>query len=174
MKKNAKTLAGQLIPAIGGFISIFIVYFISYKFTGKTGVSAILPSMGAVTVLIFSAPKGEFSQPWPLFVGNLLSAIIGVSCYQWLGDTFIAASCAVGFSVFAMLVCRCIHPPGGATALAAVVGGDLIHQLGFYYVIIPTLLNCLVIFIVALIFNNLFVQYHYPEQIKIKEITELK
>ncbi|NRA83994.1 MAG: HPP family protein [Gammaproteobacteria bacterium] len=157
--QNTKSLNQQIIPAIGGALSIFIVYFISYKFTDLTGASAILPSMGAATVLLFSAPKGQFPRPWPLFAGNLLSAIIGVCCYQWLGDIFIAASCAVGLSIFAMLLCRCIHPPGGATALAAVVGGDVVHQLGFYYVIIPTFINCLVIFSVAVVFHYLLDQY---------------
>lgn len=146
---NQGWLSGQLKPAIGGFLTIFLIYLISFHFTGLAGTNAILPSMGAATVLLFYAPQGTFSQPWSLFAGNLISAMVGVGCYQWLGDTFIAASSAVALSMLLMSLARCIHPPGGATALAAVVGGDLIHQLGFSYVIIPTLLNCLIIYIVS-------------------------
>ena len=158
--QKTKTFNAQLIPAIGGALSIFLIYYISYKFTDLTGASAILPSMGAATVILFCNPQGPFSQPWPLFVGNILSALIGVFCYQYLGDSFIAASCAVGLSILIMSLARCNHPPGAATALAAVVGGDVIHQLGFYYVFIPTLLNCFIIFLVASIFNHLFNNTH--------------
>ena len=142
---------------MGGFISIFCIYFISYYYTGLIGTNAILPSMGAATVLLFYSPQGLFSRPWSLFAGNLLSALVGVCCYQWFGDTFIGASSAVAISMLVMSLGHCIHPPGGATALAAVVGGDLIHQLGFSYVIITTLLNCLIIYMVSALFNR-FVQ----------------
>ena len=30
----------------------------------------------------------------------------------------------------------CIHPPGGATALAAVIGGDAIHQRRFHLLVL--------------------------------------
>ncbi|NRA61017.1 MAG: HPP family protein [Psychrobium sp.] len=149
------SLEEQLIPAIGAAVSIFIVYFVSYSVTGLSGASAILPSMGALIVLLFSASSDIALRPWPIFAGNLLSATVGVFCYQWLGDSFLGASCAVAFSLFAMLVFRCVHAPGGATALAAVVGGDVIHQLGFYYVVVPTLLNCLTIYAVFILFRYL-------------------
>jgi len=151
---KTKQLTAPLVPAIGAFLAIFIVYAISYQLTDSRGASAILPSMGAVTALFFANPDAETTKPRALFAGNLLSATIGVLCYQWLGDTLVAASCAVSLSVFMMLACRCMHAPGGATALAAVVGGDAIHQLGYAYVLIPTLLNCLTIFIIFCIFNH--------------------
>ena len=159
----------QIISAIGGFFSIVIIFSVSYWITSFQGASAILPSMGAATVLLFAVPKGALSQPWALFAGNMLSAFVGVCCYQWLDNHFLAAGSAVGLSILLMFLFRCIHPPGGATALAAVIGGDAIHQLGFYYVIVPTLINCLIIFSVALVFNNLFGWRRYPA---LKTITE--
>ncbi len=150
-----QTLDEKLMPAIGAAISIFTVYFVSYSLTGLNGASAILPSMGALTVLLFSKPLDVVLQPWAMFAGNLLSAAVGVFCYQWLGDSFVGASCAVAISLFAMIFFRCAHAPGGATALAAVVGGDVIHQLGFYYVVLPTLLNCLTIYVVFILFRYL-------------------
>lgn len=152
----------QWISSIGGFLCILMVFSVSYRAMDLQGASAILPSMGAATVLLFAVPKGPLSQPWALFAGNFLSEIIGVACYQWIENTFIAAAAAVGLSTLAMLASRCIHPPGGATALAAVIGGDAIHQLGFSYALVPTLLNCLIVFIAAMLFNNLFGWRRYP------------
>jgi len=151
---KTKQLTAPLLPAIGAFLAIFIVYTISYQLTDLRGASAILPSMGAVTALFFANPDTESTKAKSLFAGNILSAAIGVFCYQWLGDTLVAASCAVSLSIFIMLACRCMHPPGGATALAAVVGGDAIYQLGYAFVIFPTLLNCLTIFIIFCIFDR--------------------
>lgn len=164
--QEATASSEQLCSALGGFLSISIVFFISYKLTGLEGVGAILPSMGAAVVLLLAAPKASFSRPWALFIGNALSAIVGVCCYLWLGDSFIAAGSAVGFAMFVMYVCRCLHPPGGATALAAVVGGDVIHELGFYYVLTPTLLNCLIIFLVSYSVNHLIDKRFYPKQMQ--------
>ena len=80
--------------------------------------------MGAATVLLFGVPHGPLSQPWALFAGNLLSAFVGVSCFMLISNTFIAAGVAVSLSMGLMFVCRCVHPPGGATALAAVIGSQ--------------------------------------------------
>ena len=62
-----------------------------------------------------------------------------------------------------MHLCRCMHPPGGATALAAVIGGEQINQLGYVYLFSPVLINCLIIFISAVIFNGLFPWRRYPQ-----------
>jgi CBS domain-containing membrane protein len=154
--------AEKIISSVGGFISIALVFYVSDWMTDAQGAASILPSMGAATVLLFGVPRGPLSQPWALFAGNLVSAAIGVACYQWIGSIFVAASAAVGLSMAAMFLCRCVHPPGGATALAAVIGGEAIHDLGFYYVLAPTLINCGIIFSVAMLFNNLFDWRRYP------------
>ena len=56
-----------------------------------------------------------------------------------------------------------VHPPGGATALIAVIGGEQIHQLGFWYVLAPAGLGALVLLMVALLVNNLSKDQRYPE-----------
>jgi len=151
----------KIISGLGGFVAIFAIYKLSYFFLGSDAF-LIVASMGAATVLLFAVPHGQLSQPWPLFGGNLISAIIGVSCAMWIQDIFIAAAGAVGLSVAVMYYTRCIHPPGGATALAAVVSGPAVLSLGYAYVITPVLLNVCVIFIVAMLFNYPFLWRRYP------------
>ncbi len=55
-----------------------------------------------------------------------------------------------------------IHPPGGATALIAVIGGPSIHALGYAYVVTPVMINALTILAMAFAFNNLFRWRRYP------------
>ncbi len=69
--------------------------------------------MGASAVLLFAAPHVPFSQPWNVFGGHIISAIVGVACWQWIPDYTVAASASVGLAIGAMYFARCIHPPGG-------------------------------------------------------------
>jgi CBS-domain-containing membrane protein len=122
----------------------------------------MIASIGASAVLLFTVPHGALSQPWPLIAGHLTSALIGVTCFKLFADTFLAESLSVALAIAAMHYLRCIHPPGGATALTAVLGGDSIHSLGYYYAITPILINIIVILIVAIFVNNLFPWRRYP------------
>lgn len=151
-----------LVSTLGGIISISLICLVSYLTLGLQGALAIVPSMGASAVLLFAVPHGPLSQPWALLGGHTVSAIIGVTVAQWVPNMIIAGGLAVGLAIGAMLLCRCTHPPGGATALAAVIGGDAIQQLGYSYLFVPVLLNCLVILSVALAFNGLFAWRRYP------------
>lgn len=159
--ENVST-AEKLVSTLGGFTGIFLIAAISYQLTGMEGAALIVPSMGASAVLLFAVPHGRLSQPWALFGGHLISAVIGVACYQLVPDTFLAAGLAVGLAIGAMHVAGCIHPPGGATALAAVIGGPAIHALGYGYVLAPILLNSTIIFLTAVFFNSIFPWRRYP------------
>lgn len=162
MERAPVSATEQLVSAIGAFFGILFIALISFQVTGAQGAALIVPSMGASAVLLFAVPHGKLSQPWPLFGGNFISALIGVSCYQFIPDTFLAAALAVGFAVGIMHLFNCIHPPGGATALAAVIGGPAIHELGYLYALTPILLNVSVIFVTAFVFNSLFPWRRYP------------
>ncbi|NOZ37706.1 MAG: HPP family protein [Gammaproteobacteria bacterium] len=156
--------AEKLASTIGGVLSIFLIALVTNKVTGAAGATLIVPSMGASAVLLFAVPHGKLSQPWALFGGHLISALVGVACYKLVPHEhpYLAAGLAVGLAIGAMHIARCIHPPGGATALAAVIGGPSLHAIGFGYMLSPILLNSVIIFTVAFVFNNLFPWRRYP------------
>lgn len=157
--------AGHLekwLSAVGGFAGIVGVALISQSQLGLTGSASIIASMGSSAVLLFAVPHGPLSQPWSVFGGHLVSAIVGVACAKMIAEPMLAAAVAVGLAIGAMHYLRCIHPPGGATALGAVVGGDAIHQLGFQFVLTPVMLNAITILLVALLFNAPFAWRRYP------------
>jgi CBS domain-containing membrane protein len=152
----------KLVSAVGGFLGILLISVITFHTTDINGAVIIVPSMGASAVLLFAVPHGKLSQPWALFGGHITSAVVGVLCFKLIADPFLAAGLAVGIAIGAMHLLGCIHPPGGATALAAVIGGPAIHQLGFGYALVPILVNTAVIFVVALCFNAFFPWRRYP------------
>ncbi|MDR9437582.1 MAG: HPP family protein [Thiohalophilus sp.] len=163
--------AERLASGAGGFVGIFLIGVVSYYFTGFEGAAMIVPSMGASAVLVFAVPHGKLSQPWNVLGGNGVSAVVGMTCYLYVPDVFLAAALAVGIAITLMHYLSCIHPPGGASALAAVIGGDAIHALGYQYVLTPVLLNAFIIFLVAIGFNYLFPWRRYPASL-MKPVTQ--
>jgi len=162
---HSVSTAEKLTSALGGFVGILLISWVSFQFTGAGGAALIVPSMGASAVLVFAVPHGKLSQPWALFGGQLISAAIGVTCYQFIPNLFFASGLAVGLAIGAMHIFRCVHPPGGATALAAVIGIEQIHALGYEFIVTPVLLNTVIIFVTALIFNNIFPWRRYPSSL---------
>lgn len=154
--------AERLISTVGGFTAIFAIFIVSDWYLGPEGILLLVPSMGASAVLLFAVPHGALSQPWNVFGGHLASALIGVSCYLLVPHTITAASLAVGLSIGAMYYLRCIHPPGGATALAAVIGGETTHLLGYQFLLTPVLLNVVILLLAAVTFNYPFRWRRYP------------
>jgi len=156
----------RLVSTLGGFLGIYGILQISTVFVDPLAASLIVASMGASAVLLFAVPHGPLSQPWPVIGGHLVSAVIGVSCAKLVPDTLLAAALAVALAIGVMHYLRCIHPPGGASALSAVVGGESVHALGYQFVITPVLLNVLVIMAVAVLFNYPFAWRRYPASLK--------
>ncbi len=155
---------GQWISAAGGLLGMLAVWWISDLLLDSQGAVLVASSMGSTAVMLFAAPLGPMSQPWPLIGGHLVSALTGVACVHWLGsDHVMTAPLAVGLAIAAMYSLRCLHPPGGATALGAVLGGETVHALGYGYVLSPILLNALAILAVAVAFNYPFARRRYPQ-----------
>ena len=152
----------QLVATLGGVISIALVLLVSGAILGYQTAVLIVPSLGASAVLIFAAPHSPFAQPWAVIGGHLLSALVGVACWKLVPNPTLAAGLAVGLAIGVMHLARCIHPPGGATALAAVIGGSAIHDLGFAYALNPIALNSTIILIVGILFNSAFAWRRYP------------
>ena len=150
------------ISGAGGLAAIFSTLWVSMQYLDPLGAGLMVASMGASAVLLFAVPHGALSQPWQLVGGHLVSALIGVSCARYMPSHLIAAPLAVGAAITAMYYLRCLHPPGGASALSAVIGGASVHQLGYQYVLTPVMLNVAVMLLIALVWNSLFPWRRYP------------
>ena len=155
----------KLVSGLGGFVAIAAIAWLTHWLVGPTAVMPVVASMGASAVLLFAAPHGQLSQPWPLVMGHLVSAVLGVTCELSIANPTLAGAAAVGLAITAMYYCRCIHPPGGATALTAVLGGAALRELGYGYVVVPVALNVFVLLAVAVLFNAPFSWRRYPAAI---------
>lgn len=149
---------------LGAFLGISLVGYLHYTVLGDGDLMLIVGSFGASAVLIYGAIKSPLAQPRNLIGGHLISACIGVTSYQLLSPhIWLAAAVAVATAIAAMHATKTLHPPGGATALIAVIGGPKIHGLGYFYAIMPVGTGALLMLLVALFANNLPKNRQYPE-----------
>jgi CBS domain-containing membrane protein len=106
--------------------------------------------MGASAVLVFCLPASPLAQPWSVIGSSLVSALVGVACARWIPDPAVAAAAAVGGAVALMFALRCLHPPGGAMALLAV----LTHSTQFDLVAFPVLVNAVLLVLAGMAYNS--------------------
>lgn len=149
---------------LGSFLGIAAVASINDGFLEPLDLMLIVGSFGASAVLIYGATKSPLAQPRNLLGGHIISACIGVSAWKLLFfQPWLAAALAVSVSIAVMHLTKTLHPPGGATALIAVIGGPKIHHLGYLYVLLPVAAGALIMLTVALLVNNLAPTRRYPE-----------
>jgi len=146
----------RLRACCGALLGILLTGLISRWAVGSdTLLPMLIAPMGASAVLLFALPSSPLAQPWSIIGGNLVAATVGVTCAIWISNPAWAAALAVAIAIGVMLALRCLHPPSGAVALTAVLGGPLIHAQGYHFLWIPVGINSLVLLGVALLFNNL-------------------
>jgi len=139
-----------LISAVGAFIAVAMAEFFSSVILQSANSPLIVASTGASAIVIFGSPHALVSRPWNLIGGHSVSAIVGVACFYLITNTLLATSVAIPLSLVAMHFLKCMHPPGGATAVTAIIGGTTIHNLGYAFVIMPIFFNSLILLTVAM------------------------
>jgi len=148
---------------LAAFTGILLLGLALHFLPGENGFHfAVFASMAAAAVLLYAAPHSPMAQPWPLVCGNLVSGLIGWLYSLLLPDPVLAAACAVGSAVFVMHLLRCLHPPGGATAMIMVLGAEQFHQHGWAWAALTVAANTLLSLLLALTINKLLPGRHYP------------
>jgi CBS-domain-containing membrane protein len=149
---------------IGAVVGMGLLAAADGIFFRGTDLTMMIGSFGASVVMLFGIPRSPLTQPRNLVLGHVVSALVGVAAYQSLhGVPYLAEAVAVGGAVALMHALRVLHPPGGGTALIAVTGSAMIHDMGYLYVVVPALLGPLLLLGVGLVMNNIPRSRSYPE-----------
>ncbi len=149
---------------IGSLLGIASVAYLNDGYFEGSDLILIIGSFGASAVLIYGATKSPLAQPPNLLGGHIISALIGVSAYKVLAPhLWLAGAVGVATAIAAMHLTKTLHPPGGATALIAVIGGEKVHNLGYLYTLIPVAAGAAIMLLIALLINNIPKTRKYPE-----------
>ena len=156
------TLRERLLACIGATIGIALTGVISgIAMGGGQYVALLVAPMGASAVLLFAVPSIPLAQPWSIIGGNSISALVGVTVAHFVHDPVIASGLAVALAIAAMSFTRSLHPPGGAAALTAVLGGQAVISAGFLFPFVPVALNSTVLVTLGFLFHRLS-RRNYP------------
>ena len=156
------SLSERVLSCVGATLALLFSGWLCREVLGSASPWLIAP-MGASALLLFAVPASPLAQPWSILGGNLISAIVGVSCATWLGHDALVAALAGGVAIAGMFALRCLHPPGGAVALTAVLAGPEVAQLGYHFALYPVGLNSVGLLLIALLFNNAL-RRQYPHR----------
>ena len=161
-----------LLSWVGSCLSIALIALLERYVTKSTGCPLLIGSFGASAVLAFGAIQSPLAQPRNLVGGHFVSALTGSVPFKDLFDDgtflfvdiylFVLGVVAVSTAIAVMLVTGTLHPPGGATALIAVTGGEGIRQLGYWYALVPCLAGACLMLLIALMVNNIPRSRRYP------------
>lgn len=140
---------------LGAFFGIVLTSVVTYWIVGPDiALPLLMAPIGASAVLLFAVPASPLAQPWSIIGGNWVAAFSGVSCAILIREPVIAAAFALSLAIAGMFALRCLHPPSGAVALTAVLGGPAIDTLGYSFMLFPVGVNSLLLLLVAIVFNN--------------------
>ncbi|MGC3963341.1 MAG: HPP family protein [Rhodocyclaceae bacterium] len=153
---HALAVSGRemVVACVGATLGLMVTEWIGRHGLGTTSPWFIAP-LGASAVLLFGVPASPLAQPWSIVGGNLVASIIGVTVARLVPEPGLAAGLAAGLAIAVMFKLRCLHPPSGAVALTAVLGGPAVTDLGYQFVLHPVLLDSVALAVLAIVFNNL-------------------
>lgn len=83
---------------------------------------------------------------------------------QLFNDPMYGAGVAVGTAIAIMSLLRCLHPPGGGTALIPVLAGAGAPAAAWIFPLLPVALNAVLLVAVAMVFHR-FSGHLYPRVI---------
>ncbi len=167
------TFGDRALACAGALVGISLMAWLSSLLGhDASDLPLIVAPLGASAVLLFAVPASPLAQPWSIIGGNVVSALVGVAVAQHVGHPTLAAGIAVGGAILAMSVLRCLHPPGGAAALTAVIGGPSIAAAGYGFALSPVALNSVILLAAGWLFHR-FSQHSYPHRARNMTATPL-
>lgn len=150
------TLKERLIGCLGALIGICLTGFVCGLALGNDPhLPLIVAPIGASAVLLFAVPASPLAQPWSIVGGNTISAFVGVTVTTLVADPAIAIGLAVALAILVMSLTRSLHPPGGAAALTAVIGGAAVTRAGFWFPLVPIAINSMILVAVGMLFHRI-------------------
>ncbi|MDR3543118.1 MAG: HPP family protein [Desulfosporosinus sp.] len=137
---------------LGAFLGITAIAMFAHQYE-----LPVVASFGASAVLIYGVPDAPLSQPRNVIFGHTLSATAGVATFMMFGLTWWSPGLGTALALVVMLLTKTTHPPGGATALFAVLSKA--HPS---YILTPIMTGATILVIIGLLINNLSPDRQYP------------
>ncbi len=144
------------------FCMIGLLFLVDFFILDAYDASLLIAPFGASAVILYIVPQSAFARARALIGGHIVSAFIGISLYKLLVISGhlplgLVAALAVSTSLVAMLITDTMHPPGAATAFSLIFADPLVHDMGYFFLIIPCFLGTSIMWLIAIAFHRAFI-----------------
>ena len=157
------TVRDRLVACAAAAVGIAVTAWLSALIVDARTALLLVAPMGASAVLIFAVPTSPLAQPWPVVGGMVLSALVGITIAWVVPVPPLAAGLAVAVAILVMSLTRSLHPPGGAAALLAVLGGPSVVSTGYWFAVVPVGLNAALLTLMGILLHR-FTGHSYPHR----------
>lgn len=139
---------------LGGFIAAACLGFLAY-FTKQP---LVLGSFGASLFVVFILPDTPFAQPRNVIGGHFVSTLVGLIFFHLVGPEWWSMALSLATALSLMQLLNVPHPPAGSNPFIVFLIGA-----NWSFLIVPTLIGSIILVIIALFYNNLAKERHYPK-----------
>ena len=144
-------------PLIAGIAGAFIIAVLSYlSLETSTGLWLTF-SFGSTTLIVLVFYKSEVAQPYNVFFGHLLAAVVGVIIKELFGISFLTLSISVGISITLMMYLKVVHPPAAANPIVIIL-----NDASYDFILFPIIIGLVLLLILSIIINKIILKRNYP------------
>lgn len=137
----------------GAFIGMGLICLVSLY----SGLWLLIPSFGSSAIMLYTSPNTPMAQPRNVLGGHLMSALSGIIIHQFIVNNWWAVTLSVVLATFLMIITQTLHPPGGGTAIVALVDNPLTA------IIIPVVVGSVILILATVLVNRLLFKRRYPK-----------
>ncbi|ACB81848.1 HPP family protein [Methylorubrum populi BJ001] len=142
-----------LMAGLGGFGVIFLLAEVTARFEA----GLLIAPFGASCVLVFGLPQSPLAQPRSVIGGYVVSTVMGLLVFSFLGSTALAFGLGVGLAIVTMLLTKTVHPPAGADPIVVILAGA-----SWSFLVVPVLTGALTIVAAGMLFRRYVLRHPAP------------
>ncbi len=144
-------------PLIAGIAGAFIIAVLSYlSLETSTGLWLTF-SFGSTTLIVLVFYKSEVAQPYNVFFGHLLAAVVGVIIKELFGISFLTLSISVGISITLMMYLKVVHPPAAANPIVVII-----NDASYDFILFPIIIGLILLLLLSIVINKIILKRNYP------------
>jgi CBS-domain-containing membrane protein len=152
-------ISKKIEPLINGLSAGLVIALLALlTFEANFGVWLVF-SFGSSALIVFVFYDSEFAQPRNIFLGHLISIIIGILVNELMGISFLSLGLSVGICVSVMMYLKIVHPPAAANPLIA-----LFADVSYDFIFFPIITGSITLILISFLINKFVLGRKYPKK----------
>ena len=147
-------------PIVSGISAAIVISVLAYLTLETSAGVWLMFSFGATVFIVFVLYNLETAQPRNIFLGHLISMLVGVIFNETIGLSFYSLGLSVGVAVILMIYFKAMHPPAASNPLVA-----LTMDLSFDFILFPVITGSIVIIAMSVFINKIILKRNYPSKL---------